>query len=59
MIGLLAKNLLMLNQLALLMQQSPFPGESLPKTDLGAPMFCKLAFIARDCAAPRAFKYRI
>jgi hypothetical protein len=58
-IGLLAQDLLMLDELVLLTQQSLVPGESLPQPELRAPIFCELEFLARDRAALRASKYRL
>ena len=56
MIGLLAQDLLLSDQLVLLTKQSLFSGKSLPQPDFREPMSCQLAFVARDRAALRAFK---
>ena len=56
MIGLVAQNRLLLDQLVPVTKESLLPGESLPQTDFRAPMSCQLAFVARNCAAPETFK---
>jgi hypothetical protein len=56
MIGLLAQNCLVLDQLVLLTKQSLFSGESLSKPTFRAPMSSQLLFVACDRAALRASK---
>jgi hypothetical protein len=62
MIGLLAQECLVLDQLVLLMKQSLFAGESLSQLDFRAPTPGQLTFAAFDCAmllaAPLAPTFR-
>ena len=56
MIGLLAQNRLLLDQLVFLTKQRLFLGESLSQPDFRAPTSYQLAFVACDRAALAAFK---
>ena len=56
MIGLLAQERLILNQLVLLMKQGVVPGERVSQPRFRPPKGCEPALIARDRAAFWAFK---
>jgi hypothetical protein len=58
MIGLLAQNLLLSDQLFFLIKQNLFAGKSRPQQAFRESMFCELALVACDRAALRAFKHK-
>src|SRR5690242_4479988 len=57
MIGLLAQQSLMLDQIVLLTKQSLFSGESLSQLDFRVPVADQLAFADFDCAMFLAINY--